>query len=191
MGSPRVGSNPTGVDLHDRRRARALPFRSHGRVCHEAACFRASASARLSLASCPLPLSSSLPPTRSACSRSTPVGFEPTRGDPIGLAGRRLSHSAKVSLAKMCPRSASFRPPAARGEGEGAMSTPGVEPGLSRPRRDVLATRRCGPRGRGGPRPPPSAPSGATIWFRAVHLHFFVHKGFSNSRIHVASWCNG
>ena len=31
--------------------------------------------------------------------KSTPVGFEPTRGDPIGLAGRRLSHSAKVSLA--------------------------------------------------------------------------------------------
>ena len=28
---------------------------------------------------------------------STPVGFEPTRGDPIGLAGRRLSRSAKVS----------------------------------------------------------------------------------------------
>ena len=28
---------------------------------------------------------------------STPVGFEPTRGDPIGLAGRRLNHSAKVS----------------------------------------------------------------------------------------------
>jgi hypothetical protein len=26
------------------------------------------------------------------------VGFEPTRGDPIGLAGRRLSHSAKVSM---------------------------------------------------------------------------------------------
>ena len=25
------------------------------------------------------------------------MGFEPTRGDPIGLAGRRLSHSAKVS----------------------------------------------------------------------------------------------
>ena len=50
---------------------------------------------------------------------ATPVGFEPTRGDPIGLAGRRLSHSAKVSLAKMCPRSASFRPPTARGEGEG------------------------------------------------------------------------
>ena len=25
------------------------------------------------------------------------------------------------------------------------MSTPGVEPGLSQPRRDVLATRRCGP----------------------------------------------
>ena len=31
--------------------------------------------------------------------RSTPVGFEPTRGDPIGLAGRRLNRSAKVSLA--------------------------------------------------------------------------------------------
>ena len=30
---------------------------------------------------------------------STPVGFEPTRGDPIGLAGRRLSRSAKVSSA--------------------------------------------------------------------------------------------
>ena len=29
----------------------------------------------------------------------TPVGFEPTRGDPIGLAGRRLSRSAKVSMA--------------------------------------------------------------------------------------------
>jgi hypothetical protein len=26
------------------------------------------------------------------------VGFEPTRGDPIGLAGRRLNHSAKVSF---------------------------------------------------------------------------------------------
>ena len=30
---------------------------------------------------------------------STPVGFEPARGDPIGVAGRRLSHSAKVSYA--------------------------------------------------------------------------------------------
>ena len=30
--------------------------------------------------------------------KTTPVGFEPTRGDPIGLAGRRLSHSAKVSF---------------------------------------------------------------------------------------------
>ena len=28
---------------------------------------------------------------------TTPVGFEPTRGDRIGLAGRRLNHSAKVS----------------------------------------------------------------------------------------------
>ena len=29
---------------------------------------------------------------------STPVGFEPTRAEPIGLAGRRLSRSAKVSV---------------------------------------------------------------------------------------------
>ena len=29
---------------------------------------------------------------------TTPVGFEPTREDPIGLAGRRLNRSAKVSL---------------------------------------------------------------------------------------------
>ena len=26
------------------------------------------------------------------------MGFEPTRGNPIGLAGRRLNRSAKVSL---------------------------------------------------------------------------------------------
>ena len=32
--------------------------------------------------------------------KSTPVGFEPTRGDPVGLAGRCLSRSAKVSSAK-------------------------------------------------------------------------------------------
>ena len=31
--------------------------------------------------------------------KTTPVGFEPTQGDPIGLAGRRLSRSAKVSMA--------------------------------------------------------------------------------------------
>ena len=30
--------------------------------------------------------------------KATPVGFEPTRGEPIGLAGRRLNRSAKVSL---------------------------------------------------------------------------------------------
>ena len=28
---------------------------------------------------------------------TTPVGFEPTRAKPNGLAGRRLNHSAKVS----------------------------------------------------------------------------------------------
>ena len=32
--------------------------------------------------------------------KATPAGFEPARGDPIGLAGRRLNHSAKVSNAK-------------------------------------------------------------------------------------------
>ena len=31
------------------------------------------------------------------------MGFEPTRGDPIGLAGRRLNHSAKVSLGSSIP----------------------------------------------------------------------------------------
>ena len=31
------------------------------------------------------------------------MGFEPTRGDPIGLAGRRLSRSAKVSLVHWWP----------------------------------------------------------------------------------------
>ena len=34
-------------------------------------------------------------------SQTTPVGFEPTRGDPIGLAGRLLNHSAKVSSGDM------------------------------------------------------------------------------------------
>ena len=39
---------------------------------------------------------STMPPQHQ---NTTPVGFEPTRGDPIGLAGRRLNRSAKVSLA--------------------------------------------------------------------------------------------
>ena len=33
--------------------------------------------------------------------KTTPVGFEPTRGDPIGLAGRHLNRSAKVSSANV------------------------------------------------------------------------------------------
>ena len=33
----------------------------------------------------------------------------------------------------------------ALGGSDNKVSTPGVEPGLSRPRRDVLTTRRCGP----------------------------------------------
>ena len=32
---------------------------------------------------------------------TTPVGFEPTRGDPIGLAGRRLNRSAKMLSVKL------------------------------------------------------------------------------------------
>ena len=40
--------------------------------------------------------------------KTTPVGFEPTRGDPIGLAGRRLNHSAKVSSAQRCPSHAKW-----------------------------------------------------------------------------------
>ena len=38
------------------------------------------------------------------------MGFEPTRGDPIGLAGRRLNRSAKVSM--LARRQVSFRPEA-------------------------------------------------------------------------------
>ena len=38
--------------------------------------------------------------TSQQCMQTTPVGFEPMQGDPIGLAGRRLSHSAKVSLSE-------------------------------------------------------------------------------------------
>ena len=34
------------------------------------------------------------------CAQATPVGFEPTRGDPMGLAGQRLKRSAKVSCAE-------------------------------------------------------------------------------------------
>ena len=36
---------------------------------------------------------------RHAKDDSTPTGFEPVRAEPNGLAGRRLNHSAKVSLA--------------------------------------------------------------------------------------------
>ena len=34
---------------------------------------------------------------------TTPVGLKPTQGDPISLADRRLSHSAKVSSALQNP----------------------------------------------------------------------------------------
>ena len=43
------------------------------------------------------------------------------------------------------------------------MSTPGVEPGLSRPRRDVLTTRRCGL---------------SNVWFtclQTAHHHGWTH----------------
>ena len=50
---------------------------------------------------------------RPACScalDTTPVGFEPTRGDRIGLAGRRLNHSAKVSHGSGVKRRDQLRP---------------------------------------------------------------------------------
>ena len=40
---------------------------------------------------------------------TTPVGFEPTRGDPIGLAGRRLNRSAKVSTSAHAKTSTDMR----------------------------------------------------------------------------------
>ena len=46
---------------------------------------------------------------RAMLTTTTPVGFEPTRGDPIGLAGRRLNHSAKVSLMLCFPNVTSSR----------------------------------------------------------------------------------
>ena len=51
----------------------------------------------LCLAGCPF-IWDRAPVMTFAMGSATPVGFEPTRGDPIGLAGRRLNHSAKVSL---------------------------------------------------------------------------------------------
>ena len=42
--------------------------------------------------------------------KTTPVGFEPTRGDPIGLPGRRLNRSAKVSLPSSQMNNPSFSP---------------------------------------------------------------------------------
>ena len=50
------------------------------------------------MATVPVGLVRRVGPTFRHPSQTTPVGFEPTRGDPIGLAGRRLSRSAKVSL---------------------------------------------------------------------------------------------
>ena len=38
---------------------------------------------------------------------TTPAGFEPARAEPNGLAGRRLNHSAKVSLST-CDLAAQF-----------------------------------------------------------------------------------
>jgi hypothetical protein len=65
-------------------------------------------------------------PRRFLCQVATPVGFEPTRGDPIGLAGRRLSRSAKVSL-----RSRAMSGDAQRQFGRVGKSA-GLEPQLSR-----------------------------------------------------------
>ena len=50
--------------------------------------------------SCHLELKIRWLPSPLLTSRHLWEGFEPTRGDPIGLAGRRLNRSAKVSSAK-------------------------------------------------------------------------------------------
>ena len=55
---------------------------------------------------------------KQARQNTTPVGLEPTRGDPIGLAGRRLNRSAKVSLVRSARESIRFVVP--------AMDAPGV-----------------------------------------------------------------
>ena len=88
--------------------------------------------------------------------KSTPVGFEPTRGDPIGLAGRRLSRSAKVSSAKSAsqlPSSPGSRvtvslcflcspltspPYPLSPTHENSVHQPGIEPGLHRWQRCIL-----------------------------------------------------
>lgn len=51
--------------------------------------------------------------------KTTPVGFEPTRGDPIGLAGRRLNRSAKVSLVRSATKSICLVLPAMDASGVG------------------------------------------------------------------------
>ena len=87
--------------------------------------------------------------------KSTPVGFEPTRGDPIGLAGRRLSRSAKVSSAKsasqlhsspgshvtvslcfLCPLTSPSHPLSPTHENN--VHQPGIEPGSHRWQRCIL-----------------------------------------------------
>ena len=57
----------------------------------------------LSISFCAFPMAAAQAKTQEYIEdgKTTPVGFEPTRGDPIGLAGRRLNRSAKVSSANV------------------------------------------------------------------------------------------
>ena len=81
-------------------------YRSQGRACTEswqALCFaeRTPAVMHMFKSMCSVDaqmVSNSAHTTTNAdLFKTTPVGFEPTRAEPIGLAGRRLNHSAKVS----------------------------------------------------------------------------------------------
>ena len=106
-----------------------------------------------------------------ACLRAFPRTFERVVTGNVGartrsltqcpLAHGRFGHVSKLHLEwAACYRcSDSCLHFVGSGFKTGEMTTPGVEPGLSRPQRDVLTTRRCGPC-----RPVPSA-----FYFVRVH----------------------
>ena len=80
--------------------------------------------------------------------KTTARGFEPLRAEPNGFRVHLLNRSDTLSWARSSklPLQSGFKSyvfPPVRGQ-ERSLTTPGVEPGLSRPQRDVLTTRRCG-----------------------------------------------
>ena len=82
--------------IHKESKIRKRLGSAHESASHLSACTR-----KLRTASNPRRQSSCLltdMPASIERRKSTLVGFEPTRGDPISLAGRRLDHSAKVSI---------------------------------------------------------------------------------------------